>query len=632
MTDRTKELIGKTSTREATFRADSVNEEARTVEIAFSSEAPVNRWYGKEILSHAPGAVIMKRLKDGAPLLHQHRPGEQIGVVDSARIDQDKTGRAVVRFSRGSAADEIFQDVKDGIRRKVSVGYIVHNVKLDESNDKDDTYIVKKWEPLELSLVSIPADNAVGVGRGLPNQPEATMPDKPEVTPVAAPKPEPTAPPATPAAVREQPTTPAPAKPPAKQASAIDNPDAAAIREVAVHFGLRDLAEKEIALGTTLDDFRQLVRKQQPDPVPTAPRIQVQIPHSGNLRAFRADLYGSRREAQEQAYRAGQWARAVIFGKLDSARWCRDYGVQMDQRVLTGTAGGQSVIVPDEMVLPIISLREQYGLARRMCYVHPMASDTANVPRDSADVTAYFVGREAAPTVGDPGFDDVQLTARNLACETRLSNDYADDSAINLADHVAQKHARGFAVKEDGCLFNGDGSSTYGGIQGIRPTILGLAGAVDGASGNDTFAEMTAADLRKVMGTLPEFPGINPSWFSSKPASEAMFGRLKDAVGGNTKQDLSQGEPDTWGGYDIVTSPAMPTALTDISDTAMAIFGDLMMGVILGDRRGITMMVDPYSLSSYQQTKIISSERFDLNCHGLGDASNAGPIVALIAE
>ena len=632
MTDRIKELIGKTQQREATFRADSVNEEARTVEIAFSSETPVDRWYGIEVLSHKPSAVRMKRLKDGAPLLIQHQPIEQIGVVDSARIDQDKTGRAVVRFSKGKDADEKFQDVKDGIRRKVSVGYIVHNIKLEESGDDGDTYRVTDWEPTELSLVSIPADNAVGVGRGLSNQPEAIMPEKKEVTPVDAPITEPTASPKAPDAARETPPAAAPGTPPAKPVSAIDNPDGAAIREVAVHFGLRDLAEKEIALGTTLDDFRKLVRKQQPDPVPTTPRIQVQIPHSGNLRAFRADLYGSIKEAHEQAYRAGQWARAVIFGKQDSARWCRDYGVQMDQRVLTGTAGGQSVIVPDEMVLPIISLREQYGLARRMCYVHPMASDTATVPRDSADVTAYFVGREAAPTAGDPGFDDVQLTARNLACETRLSNDYADDSAINLADHVAQKHARGFAVKEDGCLFNGDGTSTYGGIQGIRPTILGLAGAVDAASGNDTFAEITAADLRKVMGTLPDFPGINPSWITSKPGSEAMFGRLKDAVGGNTKQDLSQGEPDTWGGYDIVTNPAMPKVLTDLSDVVMTIFGDLMMGVILGDRRGITMMVDPYSLSSYQQTKIISSERFDLNCHGLGDSSNAGPIVALVGE
>jgi HK97 family phage major capsid protein len=76
----------------------------------------------------------------------------------------------------------------------------------------------------------------------------------------------------------------------------------------------------------------------------------------------------------------------------------------------------------------------------------------------------------------------------------------------------------------------------------------------------------------------------------------------------------------------------MPTALTDISDTVMAIFGDLRMGVVFGDRRGITMIVDPYSLSSYQQTKIINSERFDLNCHGVGNATSAGPIVGLVAE
>ena len=67
-----------------------------------------------------------------------------------------------------------------------------------------------------------------------------------------------------------------------------------------------------------------------------------------------------------------------------------------------------------------------------------MASDTASVPRDSGDSTAYFVGREDAPTPSDPSLDNVELTAKNVAAETRLSNDYAEDSAINLADHVAE--------------------------------------------------------------------------------------------------------------------------------------------------------------------------------------------------
>jgi HK97 family phage major capsid protein len=113
-----------------------------------------------------------------------------------------------------------------------------------------------------------------------------------------------------------------------------------------------------------------------------------------------------------------------------------------------------------------------------------------------------------------------------------------------------------------------------------------------------------------------------------------VFGRLTDAAGGNSKSDLGAGMPEQWGGYPIVTSQSMPKTLgsTDYNGVAMLLFGDLRMGVVLGDRRGMTMIVDPYSLSSYQQTKIIHSERFDLNCHGVGDATSAGPICALVGS
>jgi HK97 family phage major capsid protein len=261
-----------------------------------------------------------------------------------------------------------------------------------------------------------------------------------------------------------------------------------------------------------------------------------------------------------------------------------------------------------------------------------MAGDTATVPRMLSGATAYFVGRESAPSQSDPAMDNITLTAKNVAAETRLSNDYADDSIINLADLIADEHARAFAQKEDACLFNGDGTSAYGGIVGLRTAILGLAGAVDAASGHDTLSEIDAPDLRRVIAALPDIPGVNPIWITSKAGQNMVFGRLTDAAGGNTKRDLASRMPDQWGGYDIVTTSEMPKVLTDLSDVVMFLFGDLRMGVLMGDRRGMTMMVDPYSLSSYQQTKIISSERFDINCHGVGTATVAGPIVALIGE
>ncbi|MCI0539079.1 MAG: HK97 family phage prohead protease [Verrucomicrobiales bacterium] len=110
----------------------------------------------------------MCRLNTGAPLLLNHNTDAQIGVVESAKSDGDRKGRATVGFSRSPLGDEIFQDVKDGIRRLVSVGYIIHETRMDGAKDGLVTVRATRWEPFELSIVPVPADASVGVGRALP--------------------------------------------------------------------------------------------------------------------------------------------------------------------------------------------------------------------------------------------------------------------------------------------------------------------------------------------------------------------------------------------------------------------------------------------------------------------------------
>ncbi|WP_334061737.1 phage major capsid protein [Limimaricola cinnabarinus] len=151
-----------------------VDVDARTVELAFSSEIEVERWFGIEVLSHDAGAARMERLLDGAPLLLDHNRRDQIGVIESARIDADRRGRAVVRFGKSARAEEIFGDVRDGIRKHVSVGYLVHKLEIEERAGQADLVRVTDWEPIEVSIVSIPADASVGVGRaaGAGNPPE----------------------------------------------------------------------------------------------------------------------------------------------------------------------------------------------------------------------------------------------------------------------------------------------------------------------------------------------------------------------------------------------------------------------------------------------------------------------------
>lgn len=143
----------------------SINEDARTVDLVFSTETDsVERWFGVEILDHGPKSVRLGRLQNAAPLLMDHDPRDQVGVIEAASLS-GKEGRATVRFSQSTRGQEIFQDVKDGIRSKVSVGYRVHALVM-ESRDKTsgkETYRVTDWEPFEVSIVSIPADDGAGI-------------------------------------------------------------------------------------------------------------------------------------------------------------------------------------------------------------------------------------------------------------------------------------------------------------------------------------------------------------------------------------------------------------------------------------------------------------------------------------
>lgn len=170
--------LGQRYTRAVRFlspQAAKVDEATRTIQFPFSSENPVERWFGDEILSHAPGAVDFSRLTDGAPLLFNHEAGDIIGVVESAEIRSDRRGYCVVRFAKTPRGDEILGMVNDGILRNVSFAYQVNAYttdgegSLDDCVDDESTYTATSWMAYEISFVSIPADQSVGVGRSHSN-------------------------------------------------------------------------------------------------------------------------------------------------------------------------------------------------------------------------------------------------------------------------------------------------------------------------------------------------------------------------------------------------------------------------------------------------------------------------------
>ncbi|HCP1073823.1 TPA: phage major capsid protein [Escherichia coli] len=144
-------------------------------EIAFSSEQPYQRQFWDEqnqemvvldeILVHTPEAVDLSRLNNNAPLLFNHIFDNHIGVVCNARIDADNVGRALVKFSKhGTLANDIRNKVIEGTMEKISVGYDIKEYHIDYTKGQ---LIVTKWAPFEISFVTVPADDSVGLNRSL---------------------------------------------------------------------------------------------------------------------------------------------------------------------------------------------------------------------------------------------------------------------------------------------------------------------------------------------------------------------------------------------------------------------------------------------------------------------------------
>jgi len=144
--------------------ADAPEGAPNLYDISISSEAEVERWFGIEVLSHEAKAVDMTRLVNGAAVLVDHG-GDQVGVVEGARLE-DGVLRGTIRFSQNARGQEVERDVRDGIRRNVSVGYFVKAAKrVEERSGGTDVWKVTRWQPAEVSIVSVPADYTVGVGR-----------------------------------------------------------------------------------------------------------------------------------------------------------------------------------------------------------------------------------------------------------------------------------------------------------------------------------------------------------------------------------------------------------------------------------------------------------------------------------
>jgi HK97 family phage major capsid protein len=356
--------------------------------------------------------------------------------------------------------------------------------------------------------------------------------------------------------------------------------------------------------------------------------VRQQFRH-GKLKAFANTPLG-----EKQAYLAGQFFLATLTKNDNAVQWCKDHGIGLGLWNAAGENQNQlgGVLVPDEVERTIIDLRESRGTARQECMVTGMAGDTKYVPRRTGGLTAYFIDENpsSAITESDKNWDSVRLIARTLATLSRYSVQLSDDSIISIGDDLASEIAYAFADKEDQCLFNGDGTSTYGGIVGLKNGTA-AGSKYTAATGNTAFSTLDREDFEGMVGKLPQYAEPNAKWYISKPGWAASILRLVDAAGGNTWRDLANGKRElSFLGYPVVIVQVMNTTLTAQTSTdGLVYFGDMRQAVTFGNRRGVSVFPSEHRYMEFNQIGVRGFERFDLNYHERGTASVAGSLIML---
>lgn len=430
--------------REFSFDRAALNEDSRTVELCFATEAPVERYFGPEVLDMAEKSVRLDRLKRSAPLLLNHDPDKQIGVVEKAWVDADKKARASVRFSKSALGEEIFQDVKDGIRGLVSVGYQIHKMVAEKLPGGTESQRAMDWEPLEISIVSIPADTSAGVGRALPDsvQPiaEETI-QKPDI--------------------RIMETQVIDSKDVlAKERARIADLNAIASQHRSA--GAEPHLARAVAEGLSASDFSSLVLRECYKAQAVKPSDadigmsqkeirQFSIQKAIADIAFGRGLSGIEKEASEAS--AKMFKRELVPNQFiipnDVSR--------RDMTAGTNSAGGFTVQTDVGGLIPL--LRNKMVTAQAGVQTLSGLVGNVSLPKQSAAATAYWTTETGAPTEGNQTLGQVSLTPHRLAAFTDISKQLIAQSSLDAEGFVRNDLAAILALALDKAVIEGSGSS-----------------------------------------------------------------------------------------------------------------------------------------------------------------------------
>lgn len=395
--------------------------------------------------------------------------------------------------------------------------------------------------------------------------------------------------------------------------------------------GKIDFEEKvaEAAVG-----LRSVADRCQPAPEVRADRVRVEpIRYGRKLRAF---------SNVEDAYASGQWIAATFLGNADAKRWCLDHGIEARGIMGENVNANGGFAVPEVFSDAIIRNVETYGVAPSVMQNASMTSDTLLFPKRLTGVTANWIGENVEITTSNPTGTQVQLVAKKLAVGTRVSNELLSDSVISIADWLVQEFSLELAKRIDEAVFNGDGTSSYGGIQGIMPKInvSGSKSVVSARSGNTAVDTFDLGDFSKALAALPRYAlqSGNAAWYMSPAVYHAAVERLQlstgtgassQASGGNNRDDLAAGALPRFLGLPVVQVLVMDSVVTADSNKPKVLVGDAALAGIYGVRQQVNVRSTVDEYARFDQTAWYATLRVDAVWHSLGDASEAGPMVVL---
>lgn len=585
---------------------DAINVEARTVELAFASETPVDRYFGLEVLDLGPKSIRMDRLKRGGPLLMDHRYDDQVGVIESVQIGKDRVARAVVRFGKSARASEVFQDVVDGIRTNVSVSYRIHAAVLEEQKDGKDTYRITDWEPYEISFVSVPADIAVGVGRSAESEetPESQPAPLPETRNMSDQNPSATPAPDNTVAIV------------AAQSRGMDDErkrvsEISAIGDQYAKYGVDKIAGEAIRSGMSVDAFRAKAM----DAMATAPKPNADIgmdkkevrqyslvralnclANPGDKRAFDAAAF-ERECSEAAAQRSGKTPSGLIV-PFDVLKRDLTVGTAADGGNLVATdllSGSFIDMLRNAMVIDKLGAQMLSGLVGNIA-----------IPKQTGAGTAYWVTEGSAPTESKQAIGQVPMTPKTVGAYTDISRKLLLQSSIDVESFVTGDLAKVLALAIQAAAIKGGGTNeptgilstsgigdVAGGTNGAAPTwqhIIDLETDVSVANADvGTLAYLTNAKVRGKLKGTEKFATSNgaPVWAEGNTPLNGYRAGVTNAVASN----LTKG-----------------TASGVCSAILFGNFADLIIGLW----GGLDITVDPYSNSTSGTIRVVELQDVDV--------------------